>query len=63
MYKSENKVMTTEEELVDILLDFIIAAANLAKKINQSMKQRQIKEGGTINGQNQRTGIGDQQSS
>lgn len=63
MYKSENKVMTTEEELVDILLDFIIAAANLAKKINQSMKQRQIKEGGTINGQNQRTGIGDQRSS
>lgn len=63
MCESENKAMTTEEELVDILLDFIIAAANLAKKTDQSMQQRQIKKGGTVNGQDQRTGNGDQRSS
>ena len=46
MYESENSVMTPEEELVDILLDFIIVAANLAKKINHAVKEKQIKEGG-----------------
>ena len=30
MYESENKMMNPDEELVDILLDFIIVAANLA---------------------------------
>jgi hypothetical protein len=63
MYESENTVMTPEEELVDILLDFIIVSASLAKKINQAVKQKQIKEGGTVNGQNQRTGHGNQRSS
>ena len=51
MYESENSVMTPEEELVDILLDFIIVAANLAKKINHAVKEKQIKEGGNGNGQ------------
>lgn len=60
MYESENKTMTPEEELVDILLDFIIVAANLAKKINYAVKDKQIKEGGNVNGQNQRIGYGDQ---
>jgi len=61
MYENENKTMNPEEELVDILLDFIIVAANLAKSINHAMKEKQIKEGGTVNGQNQRTGNGNQQ--
>ena len=59
MYEN-NKMMTHEEELVDILLDFIIVSANLIKSINCTMKQKQIKEGGTVNGQNQRTGHGNQ---
>jgi hypothetical protein len=60
MYESENTVMTPEEELVDLLLDFIIVSANLAKKVNRTMKQKQIKEGGIVNGQNQRIGTGNQ---
>ncbi|MDY3078946.1 MAG: hypothetical protein SOR56_01825 [Oscillospiraceae bacterium] len=60
MYENDNKMMTHEEELVDILLDFIIVSANLAKSINRTMKQKQIKEGGTGNGQIQRTGSGNQ---
>ena len=60
MYESENSVMTPEEELVDILLDFIIVAANLAKKINYAVKEKQIKEGGKVTGQTQRTGTGNQ---
>lgn len=60
MYNSENKMTTHEEELVDILLDFIIVAANLAKKINYAVKEKQLKEGGTVNGQNQRIGNGNQ---
>ena len=60
MYENDNKVMTHEEELVDILLDFIIVSANLAKSINRTMKQKQIKEGGTVNGKNQRIGNGNQ---
>ena len=60
MYENDNKMMTHEEELVDILLDFIIVSANLAKSINRAIKQKQIKEGGTVNGQNQRNGHGNQ---
>ena len=60
MYESENTVMTLEEELVEILLDFIIVSANLAKSINRTIKQKQIKEGGTVNGQTQRIRHGNQ---
>ena len=60
MHESENKTMNPDEELVDILLDFIIVAANLAKSINRSLKQKQIKEGGNVTGQNQRIGTGNQ---
>ena len=60
MYEFETKTMNPDEELVDILLDFIIVAANLAKSINRSLKQKQIKEGGNVNGQNQRIGTGNQ---
>ena len=55
MYEPENTMVTHEEELVEVLLDFIIVSANLAKSINRTIKQKQIKEGGTANGQIQRT--------
>jgi hypothetical protein len=60
MYETESIVMTPEEELVDVLLDFIIVSATLAKKVNMTVKQKQIKEGGTVNGKNQRIGNGNQ---
>ena len=60
MQDSENMVMTQDQELVDVLLDFVIVAASLAKKINQAMKIKTIKEGGTVNGQNERIGNGNQ---
>lgn len=60
MQDSENVVMTQDQELVDVLLDFVIVAASLAKKINQAMKIKTIKEGGTVNGQNERIGNGNQ---
>ena len=44
MQDSENMVMTQDQELVDVLLDFVIVAASLAKKINQAMKIKTIKE-------------------
>ena len=60
MYEPENTMVTHEEELVEVLLDFIIVSANLAKSINRTIKQKQIKEGGTVNGQTQRIGHGNQ---
>ena len=60
MYEAEDKMMNPEEELIDTLLDFIIVSASLAKKVNQAMKIKQIKEGGNINGKNQRIGNGNQ---
>ena len=60
MDEMRNTAMTPEEELIDVLLDFIIVAASLAKKVSQAMKEKQIKEGGTVNGQNQRIGHGNQ---
>ena len=60
MQDSENMVMTQDQELVDVLLDFVIVAASLAKKVNQAMKIKTIKEGGTVNGQNERIGNGNQ---
>ena len=44
MHEFENTAaMTPEEELVDLLLDFIIVSANLAKSVNCTIKQKQIK--------------------
>ena len=60
MQDSNNMVMTQDQELVDVLLDFVIVAASLAKKINQAMQIKTIKEGGTVNGQNERIGNGNQ---
>lgn len=37
MQDSNNMVMTQDQELVDVLLDFVIVAASLAKKINQAI--------------------------
>ena len=58
---STTTIMEPQDELVEILLDFIIVSASLAKKINQVIKQKQFREGGIVNGQNQRTGHGNQQ--
>ena len=55
MYEHENKTMNPDEELVNILLDFIIVTANLAKSINRAIKQKQIKKGDNVNEQNQLT--------
>lgn len=61
MYESEKTAMIPEEELVDILWDFIIMSANLAKKVNCTIKQKQIKKKGIINGENQRIEPGNQE--
>ena len=51
---------TTDAASAYASADFIIVAANLAKSINHTLKQKQIKEGGNVNGQNQRIGTGNQ---
>ena len=58
MYESKNKMVNRDEELVDILLDFIIVSANLAKSINHA--NMQIKKGGNVNEENKRIGYGNQ---
>jgi len=60
MYDNDDITMTKEEEFVEVLLDFIIVAASLAKKVNLAMRTKKIKEGGNINGQTQRVGYGNQ---
>lgn len=47
MYEQENPKMYPEEELVDLLLDFIIVSANLAKKMKRTVKFKE--RGNTIN--------------
>lgn len=44
MNELEKDTMTPAEELVDLLLDFIIVSANLAKKVSKAIK---LKEGGS----------------
>ena len=51
-----------EEELVEILLDFIIVSANLAKKVTQAMRAAKIKEGACRDVKNERTGYCGQRS-
>ena len=58
MQKYENREIAQDEDLVEVLLDFIIVSANLAKKISKTMKQRQIMEGGKSYEQNERIGNG-----
>ena len=47
MYEQENTKMQPEEELVDLLLDFIIVSANLAKKLKRAVKSKE--RGNTTN--------------
>jgi len=49
----ESRNERADSELVDALLDFIIAAANLAKKIVQRTRDKE--EGGKINVKEERT--------
>lgn len=43
MNELKKSTMTPAEELVELLLDFIIVSANLAKKVSKAIK---LKEGG-----------------
>lgn len=47
MYEQKNTKMQPEEEFVDLLLDFIIVSANLAKKMKRTVKFKE--RGNTIN--------------
>jgi len=60
MDEMRNVAMTPEEELVEVLLDFIIVGASLAKKVSLAMREKENKEGENVNGQIQRTGHGNQ---
>ena len=43
-----------EAELLDVLLDFIIVSANLAKKISRALRVKNIMEGGIDDVKNER---------
>ena len=60
MYENDEITMTKEEELVEVLLEFIIVAASLAKKVNLAMRTKKMNEGGNVNGQTQRIVCGNQ---
>ena len=49
MNEARKDVMKPEEELVDVLLDFIIVSANLAKKITRAVREKKIMEGACEN--------------
>lgn len=53
MHEPKEITMSLEEELYEVLLDFVIVSANLAKNINSTLKMRQIKEGEKYYEQNQ----------
>lgn len=44
MNEAKKDALKPEEELVDVLLDFIIVSATLAKKVTQAVREKQIKE-------------------
>ena len=60
MSEARKEVLKPEEELVDVLLDFIIMSATLAKKVTQAVREKQIKEGAYKDVKNERTGCRDQ---
>ena len=62
MREYETPTMSAQEELTDLLLDFIIVAARLAQKLNRAMRVKKNTEGGKHHGQNQRLGNADQRS-
>lgn len=61
MSEQEKMVTSPEEDLVEVLMDFIIVAATLAKKVSRVMKTSKVKEGGTENGKNERTAADNRQ--
>lgn len=44
MNEVKRDALKPEEELVDVLLDFIIVSATLAKKVTLAVREKQIKE-------------------
>lgn len=60
MNEAKRDALKPEEELVDVLLDFIIVSATLAKKVTQAVREKQIKEGAHKSVKNERTGCRDQ---
>ena len=60
MNEAKRDALKPEEELVDVLLDFIIVSATLAKKVTQAVREKQIKEGAYKGVKNERTGCRDQ---
>ena len=60
MNETKRDALKPEEKLVDVLLDFIIVSATLAKKVTQAVREKQIKEGAYKDVKNERTGFRDQ---
>ena len=60
MNEAKRDALKPEEELVDVLLDFIIVSATLAKKVTQAVREKQIKEGADKEGKKEGTGCRDQ---
>ena len=60
MNETKRAALKPEEKLVDILLDFIIVSATLAKKVTQAVREKQIKEEAHKDVKNERTGCRDQ---
>ena len=60
MSNTKEQMMKPEDELVEVLLDFIIVSANLAKQITRAVREKQIKEGACRDVKNERTGYRDQ---
>ena len=47
MHKNSNLTMTKEDEMMDALLELIIVAASLARKVNTVNKIKNATKGGT----------------
>ena len=60
MNEAKTKMAKPEEELVDVLLDFIIVSATLAKKVTRAARKKSIKEGAYKDVKNERTGCRNQ---
>ena len=52
MNETKRDALKPDEKLVDVLLDFIIVSATLAKKVTQAVREKQIKEGVHKDGKN-----------
>ena len=60
MNEAKRDALKPEEELIVVLLDFIIVSATLAKKVTQAVREKQIKEGAYKDVKNERIGCRDQ---